>query len=131
MSKRKPKDLKYDQGKVRMDLLPFDCLTEIAKVLTYGAVKYEANSWQTVKDNYNRYRGSLLRHLSAMEAGEDIDQSGLPHAAHLACNGIFLLWFTLHKEPTTPCKACCSGGALIFIEESMSFKYCPECGRKL
>ena len=73
MSKRKPKDLKYDQGKVRMDLLPFDCLTEIAKVLTYGAVKYEANSWQTVKDNYNRYRGSLLRHLSAMEAGEDID----------------------------------------------------------
>ena len=28
---------KYDQDKVRMDLLPFDSLEEIAKVLTFGA----------------------------------------------------------------------------------------------
>lgn len=91
--------MKYDKGKVRMELLPFDCLTEIAKVLTFGAEKYKENSWQTVKNSYERYRGSLLRHMAAMQAGKILDEeSGLLHAAHLACNAIFLLWFVLHKE---------------------------------
>ena len=44
--------MKYDKGKVRMELLPFDCLTEMAKVLTFGAEKYRENSWQTVKNGY-------------------------------------------------------------------------------
>ena len=93
------KDMKYDKGKVRMDLLPFDCLTEIAKVLTFGAEKYKENSWQTVKNRYERYRGSLLRHMAAMQAGEILDkESGLSHAAHLATNAMFILWFELHKE---------------------------------
>ena len=96
------KDYKYDKDKVRMDLLPFDCLTEIAKVLTHGAKKYKDNSWKTVKNGERRYLGALLRHIDAMERGKKIDpESGLLHAAHMACNAIFLLWFELHKEGTT------------------------------
>ncbi len=92
------KDYKCDKDKVRMDLLPFDCLTEIAKVLTYGAEKYKDNSWKTVKNGKRRYLGALLRHIDAMERGKKIDpESGLSHAAHMACNAIFLLWFELHR----------------------------------
>lgn len=92
-------DYKFDKDKVHMELLPFECLTEIAKVLTYGAKKYKINSWQTVENARERYRGALLRHMAAMQAGEKIDlDSGLLHSAHLACNAIFLLWFTLHEE---------------------------------
>jgi hypothetical protein len=96
------KDMKYDKGKIRMELLPMDCLEKIAEVLTYGATKYKDNSWQTVKNSYERYCGSLLRHFTAMRCGKKIDEeSGLLHSAHLACNAIFLLWFELHKTGVT------------------------------
>lgn len=95
----KKKDLKYDQGKIRMDLLPMECLEKMAEVLTFGASKYKENSWQTVKNNYERYRGSLLRHMVAMQKGERIDdESGLFHAAHLACNAMFILWFEINRQ---------------------------------
>lgn len=90
------KDYKFDKDKVRMELLPLDCLTEIAKVLTYGANKYKDNSWKTVKNGKERYKGALLRHLATTE---ELDpETGLSHAAHLACNALFLLWYELHKE---------------------------------
>ena len=93
------KDYKYDDGKVRMELLPLECLTEIAKVLTYGANKYKDNSWKTVKNGRERYKGALLRHLAAADTGEVLDpETGLSHAAHMACNALFLLWYELEAQ---------------------------------
>ena len=90
--------LKYDNDKPRMDLLPLDALEEVAKVLTFGAKKYAANTWQKVPDAERRYVAALLRHLTACEKGETNDtESGLTHAAHMATNALFILWFELQK----------------------------------
>lgn len=82
--------MKYDAGKPRVNLLPWDALLQVSIVLTYGAKKYAADSWRTVPDALNRYKGALLRHWIAMEQGEWLDpESGLPHWAHIACNALF------------------------------------------
>lgn len=91
------KDMKFDQEKPRMDLLPLDCMAEIAKILTFGAAKYKENSWQKLKNGKNRYRGALLRHLTVMEEEKYDKESKLLHAAHLACNAMFILWFEMQE----------------------------------
>jgi hypothetical protein len=98
----KPK--KYDQKKPRMDLLPMDAMEGIADVLTYGATKYGANSWQRIPDGAARYRAALLRHMAAQDRGERVDlESGLSHAAHIACNAMFMLWVEHHHIPLKFC----------------------------
>lgn len=95
--------MKFDGGK-----LLFSCLTRglayplkaVAAVLTYGAQKYAADSWQTVPDAERRYEDALDRHLNAWKMGEKFDEeSGLHHLAHAACNALFLLWFQMKREP--------------------------------
>lgn len=87
------KGKKYDEGKVRMELVPMSVVENIANVLTYGAKKYSDNSWQNLPNFWNRYKGALLRHLAAIDKGELIDQeSGIPHIDHVLCNAAFLSW---------------------------------------
>lgn len=95
--------LKYDKGKPRMWLLPFLSLYEIAKVLTFGAEKYAANSWQEVDNATERYTNALLRHLTSIQQGEIYDEeSGLLHWSHVGCNSLFLIWLTIKKEGNAP-----------------------------
>jgi len=82
--------LKYDNNKPRMDLLDFDALEGLAKVLTFGAEKYAAHNWRH-GISYSRLTAAMLRHLAALQKGEDIDpESGLPHIDHLGCCWMFL-----------------------------------------
>jgi hypothetical protein len=92
-------DKKYDAGKNRLDLLPWESLEEVGKVLTYGIEKYHlANSWKDVPDAINRYQAALLRHFSAYKRGEVLDQeSGLSHVAHMATNALFLIYLEGNK----------------------------------
>lgn len=91
--------VKYDEGKLRFDLVPINAVTELAKVLSFGAAKYAPNGWQKVEDPINRYYAALLRHLFAWRAGEKIDpESGLSHLSHVITNVVFLLEFELNKE---------------------------------
>lgn len=87
--------MKYDGGKPRMDLLLSGCpqaITQVAEILTFGAQKYAAHSWQTVPQGSERYLAALLRHLTAHAGGEDKDpESGMSHLAHAACNAMFIL----------------------------------------
>lgn len=95
------KDYKNDviDKKIRMDLFPMECMEAVSEVLTFGADKYKAHSWKKLKDAKERYRGALLRHMTAIQKGETLDKdSGLTHAAHLACNAVFLLWFELKEQ---------------------------------
>jgi hypothetical protein len=92
-------DHKFDQGKLRYDLLPWDCVEQVVDILTYGAEKYAAEDWKIVDDAKNRYFSALLRHLVAYKQGEDLDQeSGKLHLAHMATNALFLLWFNMQKK---------------------------------
>ena len=90
---------KYDKDKVRMDLVPLECIESIAKVLTYGADKYEENSWQDLPDFWKRYKAALLRHLTALDKGELIDkESGLYHIDQVLTNAMFLSWGFHHGK---------------------------------
>lgn len=93
--------MKFDGAKARMDLLVDGCpnaLEAVGKVLTFGAQKYAAHSWQTVEGGEERYKAALIRHLLAVGKGESVDpESGLSHLAHLACNALFILELELRK----------------------------------
>lgn len=85
--------VKHDEGKLQYHLIPPKAMKELAKVLTYGANKYEANNWQKV-DDPTRYVDALYRHLEAWRAGERVDpESGLSHLSHAITNIAFLIHF--------------------------------------
>lgn len=87
----KDQNLKRDLGKPRMELLPRAGLEEIAKVLAFGAQKYEADGWRKGME-WRRIYGAALRHLIASLDGEDTDpESGLDHLGHLGCCVLFLI----------------------------------------
>lgn len=90
---------KYDAGKPKMELLSPIALTEIAKVLTFGSIKYQAHNWRK-GISWSRVLGAALRHLMAFINGEDKDpESGLSHLAHASCCLMFLLEYEVrHKE---------------------------------
>lgn len=76
---------KFDGGKARWDLLPFDFLDEVAEVLKYGANKYAARNWEKGMA-WGRLLAAALRHLTAWARGIERDEeSGLSHLAHAAC----------------------------------------------
>lgn len=92
------KGLKYDQGKPPMDLLSAKALTEIAKVMGFGATKYSANNWRN-GIQWSRIIGAALRHIEAFNDGQDKDpETGLSHIAHASC----CLMFLLEYEQTHP-----------------------------
>ncbi len=82
--------IKFDTEKPKLDLLDWAALNGLASVLTFGAQKYAADNWRNGIVN-SRLIASLLRHLSAIQRGENIDsESGLPHIDHLGCCWMFL-----------------------------------------
>ena len=91
--------LKYDGDKPQMDLVPLSSVYAVAQVLTFGAKKYSEDGWKDVPNARKRYTAAMLRHLTLLQEGEEIDEdSGLPHLDHVACNALFLSWFRRNPE---------------------------------
>lgn len=91
---------KFDGEKLRYELVPVEVEEELAKVLTYGAKKYSANSWQNVEPFNDRYYAALRRHLAAWRMGEKVDpESGMNHLSHALCCVAFLLSRELEVKP--------------------------------
>jgi len=87
--------IKHDQDKIRMDLVPWDVVVEIAKILTFGAKKYADRNWEK-GFNWSRVYGALMRHLTFWFQGQDADpETGRSHLAHAGCCLFFLLAFVL------------------------------------
>lgn len=85
--------LRFNQGKLRYDLVHPKAHADMVDVLTYGATKYDSRNWEN-GFSWSSVIASLKRHLAAIEAGEDYDigegGSGKLHIANLACNAHFL-----------------------------------------
>lgn len=82
--------LRFDQGKLRYDLVNPEAHKGMVDVLTFGATKYAERNWEKGM-KWSKVIGSLKRHIAAIEAGEDYDkESGRLHADHVACNAHFL-----------------------------------------
>lgn len=83
---------KNDAGKNMLAYIPMQGLSEIGKVMTYGATKYGAF-------NYNKGHTSIqlssafLRHVcDGFLSGEDFDpESGLMHLAHAGATIMILI----------------------------------------
>ena len=83
--------VKLDAGKPMMGLLPSAAITEVAKVLTFGASKYTAHNWRG-GFKYSRLYDASLRHMHAYIDGEDKDpESGLSHLSHATCCLLMLI----------------------------------------
>ncbi len=89
--------VKFDTGKLRMDLLPPDALEALARILTDGAEKYGEYNWSKGM-KWSRPYAALLRHLMAFWAGQDNDpESGHPHLWHVLTNAVFLTSYQIRE----------------------------------
>ena len=92
--------VKFDYGKTRYDLVPVEAVAALASILTHGAEKYGDRNWEKGMD-WSRPYGSLLRHLFAWWARENIDpESGKPHLWHAICNLAFLIAYEARDDGT-------------------------------
>ncbi len=81
---------RFNEGKLRYDLIHPTANKGLVKVLTNGAAKYGDRNWQNGM-KWSKVIASLKRHLAAIEIGEDYDEeSNELHADHLQANAHFL-----------------------------------------
>lgn len=85
---------KYDEGKLRYDLIPPEALRGLAEVYTIGAKKYSDRNWEK-GISYSRLIGALLRHLvDGFMMGEDIDpENKQRHIDSVVWNAVALSTF--------------------------------------
>lgn len=83
--------LRFNQGKIRYDLLEPHAIEELAKVFTIGAEKYAPRNWEKGMP-WSKVVASLKRHIAEFEKGEDYDkETQLFHMAHAAWNAMALV----------------------------------------
>ena len=90
---------KYDDKKLRWDLLPFDALEEVVKVYTYGATKYDDRNWERgIK--YSRVYAALLRHLIKWVGGKifNKEDGNVLHLAQVVWNALALLTYEVRDK---------------------------------
>ena len=94
--------LKNDNGKPQFELMPFDLLADVNRVLQHGREKYGICNWMKKEGfKYSRVYNALLRHMFAFWIKhEDNDpETGISHLAHAMCNLLFLVYhFKNNKE---------------------------------
>lgn len=93
--------MKYDGDKQLANILFQDfprALEAVVAVATFGANKYQRNSWTTVPNAMERYSDAMVRHQLAMGRGEAYDhESRLLHYAHFAWNALATLELLLRQ----------------------------------
>ena len=84
-------EVKADNGKAKLSLVPSEIVRAIADVREYGVKKYKAkDNWKCVEKE--RYVDALYRHWLAYIDGEMVDsESGIEHIKHVACNLAFII----------------------------------------
>jgi hypothetical protein len=85
--------IRKGEKKLRYDLVPYEAIEALAKVLTFGAEKHGANSWQDIEDADDQYYAAAMRHLQEWRKNRNaVDaESGFPALAHALCDIMFLL----------------------------------------
>lgn len=104
---------KYDNEKVPLHLVPNGPVWEIAKVLGFGAKKYDAWNWHKGIE-YSRLLAAAQRHISQYESGIDVDkESGLSHISHALCMLMFLMQFILEEREDLDDRYPLAGGVTV------------------
>lgn len=98
MSDQASKGMKFDSGKIRYDLVPWEAREQHAAAMTFGALKYSENNWHDLaeKDAIK----SLLRHVELHLQGELVDpDSGVSHLGCAMAQIGFVLWYRRSELP--------------------------------
>ena len=97
------KGLRYNAGKLRMDLLPIEWTVGLSKVLTAGAAKYAARNWEQGL-SYTDTIGCARRHEAKYLSGEMYDDgpggTGCHHLLLAAWNYLALVTFDIRGVGT-------------------------------
>lgn len=89
---------KYDEGKNRLDLLPYDALWQVGEVYSFGCKKYEDRNWEE-GIAYCRVFAAMMRHAwKWMLGAKDDEETGLPHLASVAWCALTLLHYDLNPS---------------------------------
>lgn len=92
------KGIKYDSEKEPLNLIPYESIKEVAKVLKFGAEKYNPYNW-TYGIEYTRLIAAALRHIHKFNDGEDFDEETKTlHVANAVCNLLFLIWMYNNRK---------------------------------
>ncbi len=87
------KGLKFDDNKVRMELIPPELSEAVGTILTFGAKKYADRNWEKGME-WSRVYGALQRHLNSWWGGEERDpETGKSHLWHAGCCIAFLITY--------------------------------------
>lgn len=82
--------MRFNEGKLQWDLVDFESLHDLVRVLERGAIKYSKDNWKQGLPMREQC-ASMMRHLTALMSGEINDpETGLPHWAHIQCNAMFM-----------------------------------------
>jgi len=83
---------RFNENKIRYDLVAPWGMEQIAKVYTYGTIKYDDDNWWKGLKWKKDVLGCIFRHVWKWVRGEKLDdESGLHHLAHAAWNCIALM----------------------------------------
>jgi len=89
--------VRYDQGKLRWDLLPPDAMEELVKVYTEGAKKYADRNWE-LGMNWGRIFRAMMSHAFKFWKGNRYDDElDTHHMAMVAWNALALVAYDLRK----------------------------------
>lgn len=89
--------LRYDEGKVRLELIPVEWTLGLGWVLTKGAEKYPARNWE-LGMKWSKMIASILRHIAKFMCGEKYDkETGCHHMAHAAWNCLALMSYDIRE----------------------------------
>lgn len=87
--------VKFDTGKIRMELIPPELMTAVGEILTFGAEKYSARNWELGMD-WSRPYGAMQRHMTAWWGGQENDpETGKSHLWHAGCCMAFLITYEM------------------------------------
>jgi len=91
--------IKADGGKPPLSLIPRRGLYEVARVMGYGAQKYERDNWRKGFP-WTDLLSAADRHIWAFLEGETNDQeTGYSHLAHAVCELLFVMEYAkTHPE---------------------------------
>lgn len=101
---------KDDGDKDRFDLIPPEGMFAVARVLTFGARKYDERNWERGM-KWSRVFGALMRHMWAWWAGKGPtsenfafgsldDETGFSHLWHAGCCIMMLIAFEQRTSGT-------------------------------
>lgn len=87
--------LKNDQEKDPWQLVPWDAVRAVTKVLAFGANKYAPRNWERGMDWDRLFRATIEHMTTWFEKGKADPETGFSHLWHAGCCIMFLIAYEL------------------------------------